>query len=390
VIPPRLRAEAEYRWRHGGHPLTRVGHRLLDVWLRRRIPLVVSRASGRELSIAYGGVAHGLTTLLPLLELRRTPVAGPTGSRTERITSWSSLSAGAPADVVAIGCGTGWPRNRSLRAALVLPYRVHLVVETAGGPAEVRRRIARRERELFSRGSRAHGWSLERDDSPAAFEHFYERMHVATMLRRHGERARSERPDLARLGILDRGCLLFVTESGTRVAGALCRWSERRRTLTVRLLGVLDGADEHYASGAFKALYHLLLDWAARGGVERVDLSGAEPLLSMGIVQWKRRLGAAMIMPPNHFRDKRVWFCVVRDTDAVRDFLVANPLLAMGPGESEAFEATYFYDGARPPRRDLPGDFPGVAGAREVDLDRFLDGLERAAAPPAPMGRKHG
>jgi hypothetical protein len=283
-----------------------------------------------------------------------------------------------PADIVVAGGDARWVSGLPGRSALVLPYRVHLVVETGSGPEIVRRRISRREREMFARNARVRSWSWEADSSSAAFEQFYERMHVPTMRRRHGERARSERREVADRCILRRGHLFFVVEGGRRVAGALCRWDDRGGTLTVRLLGVLDGADEHYSSGAFKAVYHFLIDWAVRRGVQRVDLSGAEALLSMGIVQWKRRFGAAMVLPPNHFRDKRVWLHVARDSAAVRDFLAANPLVAMTA--DGALEAVYFSDGDRPARRDILGDFAGVRGSRVVDLDRFLGAGEGVPA----------
>ncbi len=117
------------------------------------------------------------------------------------------------------------------------------------------------------------------------------------MRRRHGDRSRTE-PARGAHAILPRGTLLFVTSGGRRVAGVLCHWSPDRRTLTTRLLGVLDGDEQHYADGAFKAVYHLLLRWACARRVPHVDFFGTEAFLSKGIFQWKRKFAPASSCRP--------------------------------------------------------------------------------------------
>jgi hypothetical protein len=205
-------------------------------------------------------------------------------------------------------------------------------------------------------------------------------MHRPTMARRHGPRTRTEPKAVAYECLFRRGPLFFVSEEGRRVAGVLCRWEPRTRTLTTRLLGVLDGDEAHYRSGAFKAAYHLLLEWACGAGVEHVDLHGTEALISKGIFQWKRKFHPRVVLPPNHFARKRVWLHAARDTPAVRRFLVANPVLAMLP--QGGIEAVYFRDRERRPRTDLGCSCPGVLRQRELDLDAFLscDAGPRATA----------
>ena len=272
----RLAATAGYCWRNSQHPVVRAAHRWVDTTARGHLRLTVSHASPDRLTIAYGGFAHGLTTLLPLMELLRADVAGATSSRSTSRVAWSSLggrASEAPADIVAIGCSPAQARRLPIRAALVLPYRVQLVVETGGDTGAVQRRIARGARKEFRHGLRVNNWSWEEDGSEAAFDLFYDRLHRPTMLRRHGERMRTEGRDVARECLLRRGHLFFVAERGVRVAGALCRWEGATRTLVLRLVGVLDGAERHYTSGAFKAVYHFLVGWACENGVERLDLS---------------------------------------------------------------------------------------------------------------------
>jgi len=164
------------------------------------------------------------------------------------------------------------------------------------------------------------------------------------MRSRHGDATRSLDRSTAYECVFRRGVLLFVTENGERVAGMLCRL-DKREHMTFRLVGVRDGAAEHYRSGVFMAAYLFLLEWAAEAGVTRVDLSGCEPFLSKGIFQFKRKLHPEMVRPDNHFHDKRLWLRVLRDSPGVRDFLVANPMVSESGGGG--LEATYFFDDSR-------------------------------------------
>ncbi|MEU2309386.1 hypothetical protein [Streptomyces misionensis] len=269
------------------------------------------------------------------------------------------------------------PRERSL----VLPFRLHLVVPVVADSEEMRRRISRKERQRSDRQFRARGWTVETSTSVADFHHFYDAIHLPTMRRRHGRSARSMDEDMARECLLRRGVMLFLREGDRRVAGMLCRYGPGASTLTVRLAGVLDGAEEHYANGALAALYPALIDWAGQHGLRRLDLSGCEPFVSKGIFQFKRKFHPLVELPRTHFRDKRLWLSVRRDTPAVRDFLVANPVIAEDPAAPGRWHALYFHDAERPARRTLPWQCPNVTTARDIDLDSFLSSARRAGTP---------
>jgi hypothetical protein len=157
------------------------------------------------------------------------------------------------------------------------------------------------------------------------------------------------------------------------VAGVLARLEDGGRTLWMRLLGVLDGAGEHYRSGAVKAVYYLTMEWAAEHGVTRVNFSGGDPFPGQGVYQFKRRLHPTVAHPVDHFRNRRVYLRATRDTPAVRDFLVATPMITVDG--SDRIVATHFFDSTRPPRTDIRADGPGVHGARAIDLDEFLTGV---------------
>lgn len=282
------------------------------------------------------------------------------------------------ADIVIAGASAGQARRLPATAALVVPMRVHFVVNIDADAQQLRRRISERERWQFARNVRRYGWVWESVDDPAWFDFFYDRMYRPTMHNRHGQRERTEGRDSSYECLFRTGRLFALRENGERIAGALCHWNRGARVLTLRLLGVLDGSADHLDRGALKAVYHFLIAWAADNDVRQFDLQGTEPFLSKGTYQWKRRLGTRVILPPNHFGAKRLWFHVHRDTLAVRDFLVANPVLA--ESADGTLEAVYFHDAARPARLDYSAKSPGVGRTRLVDLDEFLSAANVSSA----------
>jgi hypothetical protein len=378
------RARLRYAWNNSPQPLWRTLRGLYDS-VPRSGAATVSRVTTGQPSLAYLGLPQGRANILQLLEHQRAGSAAGAARREEVRGSLRDLAAGRwpDADLVLVGAQAHQVARLPEAHSVTAPFRVHLVVDVPDSAELLQQRISRRERWEFRRNQRARQWSLEEDSSPEAFDFFYRRMHSPTMRRRHAERSRTESMVVARHGILDRGTLMFVVQDGVRVAGALCHWSADRRTLTTRLLGVLDGDELHYEQGTFKAVYHLLLQWAGEHGVAHVDFFGTEAFVSKGIFQWKRKFGPRVVLPPNHFADKRLRLYVRRDTPAVRDFLVANPLIGLdsGPG-GPVLVPTYFTDSERPARLDISASCPGLPEPRLVDLDRFLAGLPAPRSGP--------
>ncbi|GII66115.1 hypothetical protein Skr01_62000 [Sphaerisporangium krabiense] len=367
MTPPVPRAW-RYAWHNGGGPWLLRARTLADAASRPRVTWSVPVGGGPVL--ACGGLPQALTHVLPFLEQRR----GLPAERHGRRISWAELGGAVPgADVLAVA----YPRRRAPAVppphGVLLPFRVTLTVPLAPDPADVLRRLSRKARQQHARELVSHARTLETTTGDADFDRFYEGMHRPTMDARHGESARSEAKEDARACILRHGVLFFLRESGTRVAGMLCR--VEGRTLVVRLAGVDGGGARAYRSGTYMALFILILQWAAEHGFARVDLSGGEPFLSKGTFQFKRKMHPEVGLPPNHFRDKRLLVRVLRDGAGVRDLLVANPVLALR--EAGGLEAVYFHDDERPPRLDLRWESPGVDRHRLVHLDPFLAGLPR-------------
>ncbi|MDT8914688.1 GNAT family N-acetyltransferase [Amycolatopsis sp. PS_44_ISF1] len=363
--------EARYRWHNSTDPRVGDWHRRLDRLASARPRVTVSYPAGDGPVLAYAGIDDGLRHVLPYAEQRR----GETRRRRRHRSTWARLDA-AEADLLFVGYLAGSPPAPAGRAQVDLPFRVHLVVRPGNDPAAVPARLSRKARQQYQREQRSRDRSLEVATGRADFEYFYHRMHVPTMRRRHGDAARSEPFALARHSLFGRGVLFFLREHGERVAGMLCR--REPGALVLRLAGVLGGGADAYRTGTYLGLYVAILAWAADNAVPEVDLSGTEPFLSKGIFQFKRKLHPLVRLPANHFAGKRLRLCVRRDTPAVRDFLVANPVLVPA---GRGFEAWYFRDAGRAPRLDLQWRTEGVHGHRIVDLGGFLGGAPCAASP---------
>lgn len=371
--------DARYAWQNSENAALARLRCWADGELPRRFPCVTSTLPGHSLVLGYAGMPDGLSHVLPFLEHQRDADNASRVRRERTTVSWADLRrcTGLPGcDLLAVGATVRRVAKLRDRRAIVLPFRLHLVVPVVADPSQMRQRISRKERQHAARQFRAKGWVLEASTSAADFDHFFDAIHTPTMRTRHGSATRSMDKDMARECLLRHGVLLMLRERGTHIAGMLCRYGPGDGSLTLRLTGVLDGAQEYYDEGALAAMYVALLGWASEQGVRRLDLSGCEPFLSKGIFQFKRKLRPQVELARTHFRDKRLALLVRRDTPAVRDFLVANPVIAEAPGGQGTWHALYFRDADRPPRSDLQWRCPNITAAREVDLDAFLGGRE--------------
>ncbi|WP_245380383.1 GNAT family N-acetyltransferase [Kibdelosporangium banguiense] len=377
----RWRLRARYHWDQSPDSALITARGVVDTKIRRYVTATSSAGPGGP-SFGYAGVWHGIGRIQQVLEEFRESKGAPTLSRTQQKVSRAQVLSGQhvpPADLVAVGCTSDQAARLPAGNALVLPYRLHLVVDMTDGWLNA---VSKWERKWIAARRREREWCIERATDEASFHYFYDRMHAPTMQIRHGERTRGESRDSALECLFRDGVLTFATVDGERVAGALCHRSPDGRTITLRLVGVLDGVRQHYDDGALKILYHMLLQWAADNGIRHVDLGGMEAWISKGIFRWKRRLAPRIVLAPNHLGRLRVWWHASRDTPAVRDFLVANPVFEVG--SDQRLGAVYFYDDERPPRTDLAFSGANVHQSRMVHLDGFLP---KGALPDASIDR---
>ncbi|MEU0896311.1 GNAT family N-acetyltransferase [Streptomyces massasporeus] len=369
-----LTARARYGWTSGTGGWAHARERWAELPGRRFVHRVLGSAEGR-LSLAYQGCPEGATYLLPFLRGQMATQAGvgAVSATDHRPPTWRQIVSAAhrpPADLLVFGGSRERVRRLPPARSVVLPFRITMMLDIDA--EAVHSSVSGNERRQFAKLRRSHGWTCEPGTELADLQFFYRRMHLPTMASRHGDQARSADWGIALHALFRHGLVLFVREGDRRVAGVLARLEDGGRTLWMRLLGVLDGAEEHYRSGAVKAVYYLTMEWAAEHGVTRVNFSGGDPFPGQGVYQFKRRLHPTVGHPVDHFRHRRVYLRAARDTPAVRDFLVATPMLTVD--DRDRIVATHFFDGTRPPRSDIRADGPGVRETRAVDLDEFLTG----------------
>lgn len=367
----RLRLHAGYRWRNSGNPLLTRSRTRWESRDGAAFPAVVSHMGG--MSVAYAGLPEGLRYTLEFTELQREGDGVPAAERARETVRGHRLAEPAQlpdADLVIVGTSAAKARRLPAAASLVCPMRFHFVVDIDADAETLHRRVSRRERAQYLRNQRLAQWTWETENDPELFDFFYDRIYRPTMRQSHGDRERVEEKEASHECLFRTGRLFFLRQGGARIGGALCHWNPSAKVLTLRLFGVLDGDTDHYESGALGAVFHFLILWSAENGVRRLDFGGTEPFLSKGTFQWKRRFGTRIVLPPNHFGEKRLWLQVRRDSPAVRDFLVANPVLAEAPDGS--LEAVYFHDRDRPARVGLSAKSPDKYPVRHVELDAFL------------------
>jgi hypothetical protein len=369
-IGARLRINAGYRWRNGTHPALTGLRTVWDTGAWNTYPAVSSDVSG--LGVVYAGVPEGLRYSLEFVEEQGHDSDGPPRRDVRRVTARELRAPDRLPDSDVLMLGTSDTNARSLPTgrSLVLPFRVHFIVDLAGPLDQIMSRVSKSERKRFNRSCREHEWSWQVVDDASWFDYFYDRIYLATMQARYGSHQRVESKESAYECLFRKGVLFLLRRDGELVGGRLCHWDRRAGTLTSRLIGVVDGHPDLYVDGIIKMMHVQLIKWAHANGVGFVDFQGTEPFLSKGTYQSKRLFGTRVALPPNHFGRKRLWLHMRRDTTEVRDFLAANPFLTETAQNS--LEAVYFFDRVRQARTDYVASSPGVSGTRFVDLDEFL------------------
>ncbi|GAA1997094.1 GNAT family N-acetyltransferase [Catenulispora subtropica] len=365
--------EARYQWRSGEGWWATLRARCSSLPGRRFVHTEMVAGDG-SVRVTYAGFPEGRTYVVPYLTELLASLPGEVSVREHAPVSWSWIrervrQPAADAGLLVVGCSRERAHALPADRALMLPFRVHMLLDVDEG-TKTHKSVSPNERRQFAKMRREHEWDCEVGTTEADFDFFYQRMHRPTMELRHGERARSVDRAIARHSLFHRGVLLFVREAGVRVAGVLCRLDEGGTLLRMRLLGVLDGDETHYQSGAVKAVYYLAAEWAADNGVRRIDFSGGDPFPAQGVFQFKRRFRPTIAQPRDHFGGRRVYLRLGQDSPALRDLLVRAPLMTVDA--AGRLVGTHFADGARPARTGVRTDGTGVHSTQVLDLDEFL------------------
>jgi len=164
-------------------------------------------------------------------------------------------------------------------------------------------------------------YTVTRD--PAAFEHFFRNMYVPSISAIHGESAYLISHEFFQT-LCGNADLLLVMQGQEAVAGVLIQYQDSEALMAYA--GFKDGDTRYVRSGAAGAFYYFAPVWLHAQGFRRVCFGGSKSFLNDGVLRTKIHKGACFdqrVFTP----DERIRLLLYSETQAVRDFLSANPFL---------------------------------------------------------------
>ena len=192
------------------------------------------------------------------------------------------------------------------------------------------------------------------------FEVFYHKMYLPLVLNRYGEHAVIRSVSRVRRHFR-RGELLWVCKNGRRIAAGLLQ--RHGSVLHYMAVGTRNGESAARKMGAMTALYHRAITYAREFGLSRMDFGGVRPVLTDGLVRYKRKWGMRLTTHPgSHYGLFVHWN---RLSAPVAAFLAQMPLVFRDRGKLSAVTAV----ATRKPAT--------VAEAREIHHEIWMPGLHR-------------
>jgi hypothetical protein len=274
---------------------------------------------GGPLTIDYIGLHHkpdftnALFTGPPtLIGLNRIPLW--------QIGDWVRSS---PADMVVVVSSKHLVRTLPRYNTVVLPFLITMTLDVRGSWVEVRARLRKSVRKNELRLMRKYNYQPEITTRDEHFDLFYHHMYVPTVELRKGELASPMSKREAYQYFKYASLLQLVKRDGQYVAGGLSYI--QGGLVKFRLMGILNADPNLFHEGALAACYHAIVKWANQNGYQGVVYGECVPRLRNGVFQYKRKWGGAVSYSDK--AHKLIWLKIQRDTPAVRQFLLDNPLI---------------------------------------------------------------
>jgi hypothetical protein len=191
------------------------------------------------------------------------------------------------------------------------------------------RTLARRHTALARDLRTIRHWALSTEitQGDAGLDHFYEKMYLPLMTRRHGDSAYIRSSPWCRQ-TLRRGGFVWVLLDGRRVGG--CLIERHGDTMELCIVGLLDGNPELRHCGAISALYMRAVEQARIEGCKWVGLGAVRPSLTDGLLRFKAKWDSTLcesLTNPYAFLVR--W---ERWNPSVQALLSSTPLIYSVPG----------------------------------------------------------
>jgi hypothetical protein len=199
-------------------------------------------------------------------------------------------------------------------------------------PAEVRT-LARGSKSVREdlRCIRHAGLSTEIKQGDFNFDHFYDRMYIPLMQRRHGDEAYI-RDSRSCQRLMRHGGMIWALRDGQRVGG--CVFERRGKILDLCVIGLLDGDPKLAQQGAISALYIRAIEQARLEGCEWVNFGLVRPSLTDGLLRYKAKWGGTICDPAlNPYSFLVRW---ERWNPAIQSLLSETPLVYTDSGRFAA------------------------------------------------------
>ena len=198
---------------------------------------------------------------------------------------------------------------------------VNQTIDTTGSLDEIKSKFSKQLRNKINKLQKNYRLDYRISNSLKDFDHFYHRMHVPFIKKRHGDLALIYSYNKLKNSFL-KGGLLFVMKDNVEVAGSLFKIEDK--TCVGYRLGVLDGDESHI--DVLKAIYYYQIKVAKENGMSSVDLKGSEPFLNDGVYQHKRQWGPTVL--PRYEENSWVYFFNAKPSEKLAKFFEINPLIA--------------------------------------------------------------
>lgn len=293
--------------------------------LARRHELVLlegaERSGGKALCVAFAGGADIKGSLI-MRAFGGRVMERPLGAIPVWLSSRAVAARAPEADLVVRRVPAHYEclPGRGVLARLPVWVRMRLDLRDPRCAARGKDKLAR----MRSKARKA-GFTFEIARERAAFEDFYDRLHVPYVRDRHGEAAslQSRKATLAKLRT-GAWVLLTVKREGEVAAAGTAQFSGAEARFWQ--LGVRGGERALLEAGAADAVYCYVEAEARARGCSTLHLGHSRPFARDGVLEYKRMLGG--YVDGGDERRGSLELSVRRMVPALADFLADNPLIA--------------------------------------------------------------
>jgi len=196
---------------------------------------------------------------------------------------------------------------------------VRQVLDISGPWEEIKKGFHKNAKEV-NRTIRKYGYSHKISHDLNDLDTFYRQMYLPSITK-FGDGARIIKYEWMK-SFFSKGFLLIIMDGNNAISACLC--SERDSTLSLRILGVLNGDEAYIKRGAQSAIYHFAISYAKENGFKEVDFELSRSSLD-GVYWYKSRWGATVY--PYDESKTRVYFIIPRHSEKVVSFFKNNPAI---------------------------------------------------------------